>query len=72
MEHYPWKGERMMASRDEIIIALNIIKKMCEEQGISCHHCPLRTREDPITCALMKKPPIAWKIKGDEDWRAFE
>ena len=65
----------MRISQSEIIIALNTIKKVCEEyidKEEGCTKCPLRTKTNQNFCVLKKEAPTDWKIKECEEWRAFE
>lgn len=65
-----------MYSQEEILKALETIKKVCEEQE-KCATCPLRVIDHDCYgdygCALYRNgTPTEWKIKTrEESWRAF-
>lgn len=64
----------MKRSNNEIIMALNVIKDVCNEYAGDCRMCPLGGI-DGTYCKVISDDsrPSCWKIKSDyETWKAFE
>lgn len=58
-----------MSNKEEILKALQIIKKTCEKQE-GCEKCPLSKSD---FCMVQGYPPQEWRIKTQETtWKAFE
>lgn len=66
----------MKHTREEILNALHVIKDTCyesyeKEYGVRyCYNCPFSDSDGH--CILTEQIPMAWNIKEDEPWRAFE
>lgn len=66
----------MKHTKEEILKALHVIQDTCyesyqEENGVcSCYECPFSDCDGH--CILVEDSPMAWDIKEDEPWRAFE
>lgn len=66
----------MKHTHEEILKALHIIKDTCYESYevvdgvIPCYKCPFSDCDGH--CVLAEQIPMAWDIKDDEPWRAFE
>ena len=63
----------MKHTKEEILNALQIIKETCAEatdQYNDCCLCPFNDCDDH--CVLAEQSPLAWDIKDEEPWRAFE
>ena len=59
-------------NRKEILDALAIIKKVCQN-SVDCDDCPLRSRDfESDGCALRIMTPDLWELNIErEKWRAF-
>ena len=66
----------MKHTKEEILNALHVIKDTCYESyevvdGVSsCYKCPFSDCDGH--CTFNEQFPLAWDIKEEETWRAFE
>lgn len=66
----------MKHTKGEILNALHVIQDTCyekyeERDGVCyCYNCPFSDSDGH--CILTEQIPMAWDIKEDEPWRAFE
>ena len=65
-----------MEERNELIDALNIIKKECAKH-VDCKLCPMvyKNDEGETWCYLRDNAPNSWMVKEKErveTWRAFK
>lgn len=57
-------------NKEEIVKALNVIKKVCIEQKSCCMDCPFYSHNDG--CYIINNYPDKWNIQDENDvWRAF-
>jgi hypothetical protein len=60
---------------EEIVSALETIKRVCEEFNEDCEQCPLRIPADEYTkvsCGIGDVYPRYWKVVRPKPWTAFD
>jgi hypothetical protein len=59
----------MEHTKEEILNALHIIRDECIK-NTNCERCPFRLESH--RCYIQNIRPNVWKIKRNDNWRAFE
>lgn len=61
----------MTHTQSEIIMALKIIKRTCDEHH--CEDCPFETRFETGRCGIIATDPTGWRIMSENTrWRALD
>lgn len=60
--------------RVQIVLALQIIKGVCEDANRNCEECPLRHKSESghTVCYLRTHNPHTYNINKDEPWKALK